>query len=48
MDVMNTKITDSTGIFEWIKEPNGNISHRRFIPGGKITGYPNQITNGGN
>lgn len=48
MDVLDTKITDTNGIFEWIVEPDGNVSHRRFIPGGKITGYPNQITTGGN
>ena len=30
------------GIFEWIVD-QGNVTHRRFIPGGKITGYPNQI-----
>ncbi|WP_428960441.1 hemagglutinin repeat-containing protein [Xanthomonas oryzae] len=29
------------GVFEWIIDSD-KVTHRRFIPGGKITGYPNQ------
>jgi len=35
-------LNDRSGIFEWILD-NNQITHRRFIPGGNITGYPNQI-----
>ncbi len=31
------------GIFEWIID-QGSVTHRRFIPKGEITGYPNQKT----
>jgi len=30
------------GVFEWIVD-QGELTHRRFIPGGGLTGYPNQI-----
>lgn len=31
------------GIFEWIVDPDKGVTHRRFIPNGKITGQANQI-----
>jgi RHS repeat-associated protein len=34
-------LNGEVGIFEWIVE-NGAVTHRRFIPGGRITGSPNQ------
>ncbi|MEQ1935929.1 MAG: adhesin, partial [Fimbriimonadaceae bacterium] len=30
------------GIYEWIIDNQGNLTHQRFIEGGKITGEPNQ------
>ena len=29
------------GIFEWIHDSSVGVTHRRFIPNGKITGIPN-------
>ena len=29
------------GIFEWIYDKERGVTHRRFIPGGEITGIPN-------
>ncbi|MBR9879216.1 MAG: hypothetical protein GYB17_06835, partial [Gammaproteobacteria bacterium] len=29
------------GVFEWIVD-RGNVTHRRFIAGGTVTGFPNQ------
>jgi hypothetical protein len=30
------------GVFEWIVD-QGKVTHRRFIPNGQVTGFPNQI-----
>ena len=46
MDIGRMSIQNNDGIFEWLVEPNGDISHRRFIKGGTLTGYTNQIVKG--
>jgi RHS repeat-associated protein len=35
-------LNGKSGVFEWIVD-QGDMTHRRFIPGGKVTGYPNQV-----
>jgi RHS repeat-associated protein len=37
------ELNGQRGIYEWIVEKNGTLSHQRFIPGGRITGFPNQV-----
>ena len=33
---------DQNGVFEWMVDPVNGVTHRRFIPNGKINGIPNQ------
>jgi hypothetical protein len=38
-------VNDKPGVFEWIVDRSGSepvINHQRFIPGGRMTGLPNQ------
>ncbi len=34
-------LNGKSGIFEWILDKDKGVTHRRFIPNGKITGKPN-------
>ncbi|MCQ8105009.1 DUF6531 domain-containing protein [Methylomonas sp. SURF-2] len=35
-------LNSKQGVFEWIVD-QGQVTHRRFIPNGQVTGFPNQI-----
>jgi filamentous hemagglutinin len=40
------ELNGKSGVFEWMIDRSGTnpvIRHQRFIPGGSITGYPNQV-----
>jgi len=38
----NGELNGKSGIYEYMIQPNGTVSHQRFIEGGKINGVPNQ------
>ncbi|RNB88787.1 hypothetical protein EDM59_06685 [Brevibacillus nitrificans] len=43
--IMTTVRKDIEGVFEWITTPKNEVTHRVFIPNGKVTGTPNNWGN---
>jgi hypothetical protein len=40
------EVNGKSGVFDWIIDRSGSnpvINHQRFIPGGSVTGFPNQV-----
>ena len=40
---MEGAVDGKSGIFEWLVNSKGELTHQRFIPAGRITGTPNQV-----
>lgn len=40
---MEGQVDGRAGVFEWLVDSSGQLTHQRFIPDGRITGMPNQI-----
>ncbi|MFJ3450243.1 DUF637 domain-containing protein [Pseudomonas sichuanensis] len=40
---MEGAVDGKQGIFEWLVNSKGELTHQRFIPTGRITGTPNQV-----
>ncbi len=36
-------LNNKNGVFEYVVDSKNNLVHQRFIPNGRITGFPNQI-----
>lgn len=36
-------LNGSNGIYEYVMDASGQVTHQRFISGGEITGNPNQV-----
>lgn len=40
---MEGAVDGKLGVFEWLVNSKGELTHQRFIPAGRITGTPNQV-----